>query len=82
MSGRLLSVIAAILFLAPIASAENLKINKVKGEKEELIFSLLRLALEKADPKVKVEELNEVIPEGRGISKVQDGSLDVLWAGS
>ena len=82
MSGRLLSVIAAILFLAPIASAETLKINKVKGEKEELIFSLLRLALEKVGPQVKIEELNEVIPEGRWISKVQDGSLDVLWAGS
>lgn len=82
MSGRLLSLIAAILFFAPIASAENLTINKVKGEKEELIFSLLRLALEKVDPKVNIEELNEVIPEGRCISKVQDGSLNVLWAGA
>lgn len=82
MSVRLLSIVAAILLITPFASAENLKINKVEGEKEELIFSLLRLALEKADPKVNIEELNEVIPEGRCISKVQDGSLDILWAGS
>ena len=82
MSGRLFFVIAAIFLFSPIASAETLKINKVKGEKEELIFSLLRLALEKVGPQVKIEELNEVIPEGRWISKVQDGSLDVLWAGS
>ncbi len=82
MSGRLLSLITAIVLFAPLATAETLKINKVEGEKEELIFSLLKLALEKVDPNVQIEQLDEVIPEGRWASGVEDGSLDLLWAGS
>lgn len=81
MLGRSLSL-AIILFLTQLSYAEDLRINKVEGDKEKLIFSLLLLALEKVDPNLKVNELNEVLPEGRWISKVQDGSLDVLWAGS
>ena len=82
----LTNTLARLILLAaiatPYAHAEILRINKVEEPKEQLIYSLLELALSKVDPNTTLKQLPEVIPVPRWASQTETGSLDLLWAGA
>lgn len=64
------------------ASAQDVLISKVKGVKEELVLSLLELAISKTDPSAKVNQLDQEIPMSRRVEDTNAKSIDLLWAGS
>lgn len=64
------------------ASALTIKTNKVDSDKEELLYSVLKLALSKSAPNTKFEQTSEVMTEERLVSEVNSGNLDVMWAGA
>jgi hypothetical protein len=65
-----------------VQGAENIRINKVVGEKEELLFNILKLAMSKIDPDTQFIEQPEELSIGRVVSGVEDQTLDVMWAGA
>ncbi|WP_338291434.1 diguanylate cyclase [Planctobacterium marinum] len=62
--------------------AQNIKVNKVIGEKEELVFSILQLALQKSSPESRIIQMNNEIPVGRLVEETDAGRIDLMWAGS
>lgn len=64
------------------AIAADFTVNKVNGAKEELIFSILELAISKVDPDATVKQLNDELPVGRLAASVEDKTIDLMWAGS
>ncbi len=75
-------IIILITILSIQSHADTITIGKVQGEKEELIRSILALALDKASPATTLKELEYVVPEGRLLTETNSGKLDVMWAGS
>ena len=62
--------------------AANVKVNKVVGAKEELVLSILQLAINKASPEATVIQLPEEIPVARLVEQTNSGDIDLMWAGS
>ncbi|WP_036825318.1 transporter substrate-binding domain-containing protein, partial [Photobacterium sanctipauli] len=56
--------------------------NKVIGDKEELSYEILKLALSKSDPNIKIQQHSEFFNEARLINEVEDNNIDVVWAGT
>ncbi|WCE30455.1 diguanylate cyclase [Vibrio sp. SCSIO 43137] len=63
-------------------SAETINIKRVHGEKEELIFSILKLALSKTDSSIKFQQSSEFYNDARLVSEVEANNVDVMWAGA
>lgn len=78
---KMLGVIC-VLFFSPWTMSADIKINRVEGQKEQLIFSILQLALAKQESSLTLNQIDEVLPEERAVSDVAEGSLDVVWAGA
>lgn len=64
------------------AMAAELKVNKVNGAKEELIYSILELAISKVDRETKPKQLKDELPLGRLAKAVENSTVDIMWAGS
>ncbi|MCC2605177.1 diguanylate cyclase [Planctobacterium marinum] len=64
------------------ARADTIKVNKVVGEKEELILSILELALRKSGNTRNLAQLDTEIPVGRLVEETDAGRIDLMWAGS
>ena len=65
-----------------VLAAENIRVNKVSGAKEELIFSILKLAMSKADPSTNFTQTNETLNSARLEAEVEANNVDILWAGA
>lgn len=63
-------------------SAEPFRINKVVGEKEELMFSVLKLVMSKVDPDTTFVQNEQELNTARAIGAVESKKLDVMWGGS
>lgn len=70
------------LFLFSTVNAETIKVNKVQGEKEELVFSILQLAMSKIDPNTTFQQTSEVLNSARAVSELELNNLDVVWGGA
>lgn len=69
--------------LAGTAHGETITYNPEQvAEKEELISSILRLALSYTDPTLKVEAFHERLPGSRAQQYIVEGKLSVWWAGA
>lgn len=78
---RSIPVFAALVF-SSTAVAADLRINKVSGEKEQLIHSILKLAWSKVEPNGKIQESNEESPVSRLPVEVDEQRIDLMWAGA
>ena len=77
-------LVLGILFI--VASLQTLaadyKIRKIDGEKEALAANILKLALSKVDPNVRLVEGSESMTEARLIDSIESNQLDILWTGA
>lgn len=83
---RVSSLLVAVCMLTPFvfaqAAEQTLHINKVEGDKEDLVFQVLKLALSKSAPNTQYEHHSESLNEAQLVVEVESGSLDVMWAGA
>jgi ABC-type amino acid transport substrate-binding protein len=63
-------------------SKEFVTIRNLSGDNEELIESILKLALSKSDPNLQIQRSTEYYSDSRLIEEVESGKLDVMWAGA
>lgn len=77
----IISLMVSVTFL-PASYGVDFTINKVNGAKEELILSILELAISKVDPSASLHQLDEELPLGRLATAVEDKQVDIIWAGS
>lgn len=75
-------LIAMSISYGQLAAAEDIRINKVSGEKEELLYSVLKLVWSKADPNGKIIQLNDELPVSRLPVEVESGAIDLMWSGA
>ncbi|TBR37574.1 diguanylate cyclase [Marinomonas agarivorans] len=64
------------------AVAENLRVKKVDGQNDQLIFSVLELAMSKADNNAIFVQGNEAFNSVRASAEVEAKNLDVFWSGA
>lgn len=69
-----------LLFATQVNSKEVI-INKVDGDKENLIVDILRLALSKSDPQATIGMTSEPLPQSRVEDEIKRGNVDLMWAG-
>lgn len=80
-----LSIIFLLLFSVSTSSlvhADTITIRKVEGQKEEIVFDILKLALSKTRPDVQFNTLRQDYNEARLMGEVIAGNIDVMWAGA
>ncbi|WP_432455065.1 MULTISPECIES: substrate-binding periplasmic protein [unclassified Agarivorans] len=84
MNNKVLSAIALslMILLSPLVVAKQINVKKVEGDKELLIFSILKLALSKSSPELSFNQANEEMTESRLINEVIAGNIDVIWGGA
>ncbi len=64
-----------------LASAQTVLVPKVEGEKEQILYDILALALSKSAPSMTSATLPEVLNEAQLVSEVESENLDVMWSG-
>ncbi|MGB0281843.1 MAG: hypothetical protein ACPGAE_06670 [Neptuniibacter sp.] len=64
------------------ASEKLIKIKKVEGDKEELVYSILKLALSKSKPDAELKQSLVNASEARLVEMVESGKIDVIWTGA
>lgn len=79
---KTLSALLVVVCFSQVTAAEDIRINKVTGEKEELLHSVLELVWSKADPNGKIIQLNDELPVSRLPVEVESGAIDLMWAGA
>lgn len=79
---KTLSALLVVICFSQVSVAEDIRINKVAGEKEELLLSVLELVWSKADPNGKIIQLNDELPVSRLPVEVESGAIDLMWAGA
>ena len=79
---RYIGMIALILHSFQAISAETIRVNKVVGEKEELMFSVLKLVMSKVDPNTTFIQNDQELNTARAIGAVESKKFDVMWGGS
>jgi hypothetical protein len=80
---RLTATVLAMCAFGALAG-ETIKVGKVGGEKEQLVYSILKLAMSKVDPEAQFIETDESYNTARLASELESGSgnIDVMWAGA
>lgn len=78
----LLALLMCMAGVGSVVQAQDIRINKVAGEKEELIYSVLALAWSKVAPNGKIIQANEELPVSRLPVEVGEQRLDLMWAGA
>lgn len=79
----LLSYLLSYLLSAFLVSvnAQTIVVPKVQGEKEQILYDILALALSKSAPSISLSTLPEVLNEAQLVSEVESESVDVMWSG-
>lgn len=78
-------VLVLLILTSALASgvqAGTVKVNKVVGAKEQLILSILQLALSQSSPETEILQMETEIPVGRLVEETDAGRIDLMWAGS
>lgn len=75
-------LISFCLFTSTSALSEDVVINKIGGEKEQLIADILTLVLSKSDPSLTVRPTTDELPQSRLVDAIKLGNADVMWAGA
>jgi hypothetical protein len=70
----------SFLITTQVQSSE-IVINKVAGEKEQLVVDILSLVLSKSDTAATVRQRSEELPQSRLVEEIKLGNVDVMWAG-
>lgn len=63
-----------------LACKKPIRIQQLESGKDQLMYSLLSLAITKSSPTYCVETNDEVMTTGREVMHVKNGLLDVLWS--
>ncbi|NDW20766.1 diguanylate cyclase [Alteromonas hispanica] len=71
-------LLSAFLFSV---NAQTIVVPKVQGEKEQILYDILALALSKSAPSISLSTLPEVLNEAQLVSEVESESVDVMWSG-
>lgn len=71
-----------LMFLTSVLYAAELRIKAVQGEKEQLVFSILKLVLSKSLGEVHFLESHNNCSEARLLREVEAGRVDIMWAGA
>lgn len=71
-------LLSAFLFSV---NAQTVVVPKVQGEKEQILYDILALALSKSAPSISLSTLPEVLNEAQLVSEVESESVDVMWSG-
>lgn len=71
-------LLSAFLFSV---NAQTVVVPKVQGEKEQILYDILALALSKSAPSIRLSTLPEVLNEAQLVSEVESESVDVMWSG-
>lgn len=79
---RYIGMMILILHSLHAMSAETIRVNKVVGEKEELMFSVLKLVMSKVDSDVTYIQNDQELNTARAIGAVESKTFDVMWGGS
>ncbi len=75
-------LICSLIVNSNAYSKEFVTIRNLSGDNEELIESILKLALSKSDPNLQIQRSTEYYSDSRLIEEVESGKLDVMWAGA
>ena len=73
--------ILLLLFFGNV-QAETIIARRVTGEKEQLAYKVLQLALDKSGASLELTQATEDYNEARLMSEVEAGNVDVIWTGS
>ncbi|WP_202598378.1 MULTISPECIES: diguanylate cyclase [unclassified Vibrio] len=71
-----------IVFNVHSVTAKTITVNKVEGEKEQLAFNILQLALSKSSPELSIKQSEQNYNETRLAEEIQANHIDVMWAGA
>lgn len=71
----------SLLSITPAQSTE-IVINKVAGEKEQLVVDILSLVLSKSSPETNIRPYKEELPQSRLVDEINLGNIDLMWAGA
>lgn len=69
------------LLITTHVQSTELHINKVGGEKEQLILDILTLVLSKTDPQATIAQHSESLPQSRLEEEMKLGNIDLMWVG-
>lgn len=75
----LLSYLLSVFLFS--VNAQTVVVPKVQGEKEQILYDILALALSKSAPSMSLSTLPEVLNEAQLVSEVESESVDVMWSG-
>jgi hypothetical protein len=75
-------LVTIILHSINALSNENIRVNKVVSESDQLVFSILKLALSKVDTAVIYQQNNEELNTARVIDAIESKKIDVMWSGT
>jgi hypothetical protein len=62
--------------------AETITSKQAAGEKEQLVFRILQLAIEKSGSALDIKQATDDYNEARLMTEVESGHVDVMWAGA
>lgn len=77
----LLLIICLFFTFLSSANAQSVIVPKVQGEKEQILYDILALALSKRAPSITLSTLPEVLNEAQLVSEVESENVDVMWSG-
>lgn len=75
-------ILCLLLFSSSCYALETVTTNKVKGAKEELVYSILQLALSKTAPHVQYKQLENEMSRNALVQDIEAAEVDILWAGA
>lgn len=79
----LIKAICLVFLVGSVEAAGSpIKIKKIEGAKEELVYSILQLALSKTKPHVELKPSSVNASEARLVEMVESGEIDVFWTGA
>ena len=69
------------LFANTPAYSNIYTVNKIQGDKEQLVLDILTLALSKSEPESSIKQYKESLPQSRLIDEINLTKIDLMWAG-
>lgn len=79
---RYISVYLLALLFASSTLAETIVSKQAAGDKEQLIFKILQLAIKKSGEPIQIQQAAEDYSEARLTSELESGKIDVIWSGA
>lgn len=82
---RFFFIVTLVFFTAipgKSAIAAEIRVNKIEGAKEQLIFSILKLVVEKNSSDNQITQRKQEVPVARLVEETLAKEIDVMWAGS